>query len=441
MTDLAVTATAASTSPRSVSRRSGHGGDSGSPFAALLHARDAQDTAAADRRDRVREPETAGKAKATAEAREPASNEDDQDDGATDAVKAGDGSSPVPPWLLALRNPTAEAPAPSTPAVDPAATPTPSTDPATTLDGVAALAGFVRGAGGAASGKAVGTPPTPPTQAPKELPASALTSALATAGDDGSADPAASTLRAGFGTEPAVAAPDAVLGPSQTAALNAALDKLAAQITPATLADAAPNAATDILPGPISTPAPTVATTPPAAAAPPSPKAAGAALLNAFGEPLALNQSDAGTRLGERLRWLHEAGVQEARMQLHPRELGSVDIRIRIEGQNANVWFGAEHAGARAALESALPQLRERLAADGLSLSQAQVGGRDFASNAHAGGQPQGQAGHGSAGAGNGAAAREREGRASGSDAVSLDPATIRDAVTRRQTGLVDRYV
>lgn len=437
MTDLAVTATAASTSPRSVSRRSGHGGDSGSPFAALLHARDAQDTAAADRRDRVREPERAGTAKATAEAREPASNEDDQDDSATDAVKAGDGSSPVPPWLLALRNPTAEAPAPSTPAVDPAATPTPSTDPATTLDGVAALSGFVRGAGGAASGKTVGTPPTPPTQAPKELPASAL----ATAVDDGSADPAASTLRAGFGAEPAVAAPDAVLGPSQTAALNAVLDKLAAQITPATLADAAPNAATDILPGPISTPAPAVTTTPPAVAAPPSPQAAGAALLNAFGEPLALNQSDAGTRLGERLRWLHEAGVQEARMQLHPRELGSVDIRIRIEGQNANVWFGAEHAGARAALEAALPQLRERLAADGLALSQAQVGGRDFASNAHAGGQPGGQAGHGSAGAGNGAAAREREGRASGGDAVSLDPATIRDAVTRRQTGLVDRYV
>ncbi len=438
MTDLAVTATAASASPRSLSRRSGHGGDGDSPFAALLQAREARDSAAADRRDRVREAEPAGKAKATADAREPASNEDDQDDSATDAVKAGDDSSPVPPWLLALRNPTAEAPAPSTPAVDPAATPTPSTDPATTLDGVAVLSGFVRGTGGAASGKTVGTPPTPPTQAPKDLPASACTSALATAVDDGSGDPAASTLRAGFGTEPTVAATDAALLPSQTAALNAALDKLAAQIAPTSPPDAAPNAATSLLTGPTPTP---VVTPPPAATPPPSPPAAGAALLNAFGEPLALNQSDTGLRLGERLRWLHEAGVQEAQIKLHPRELGSVDIRIRIEGQNANVWFGAEHAGARAALEAALPQLRERLAADGLALSQAQVGGRDFASNAHAGGQPQGQAGHGSAGAGHGAAAREREGRASGGDAVSLDPATIRDAVTRRQTGLVDRYV
>lgn len=97
------------------------------------------------------------------------------------------------------------------------------------------------------------------------------------------------------------------------------------------------------------------------------------------GAPIVLDSPDLPAQLGERLHWLAGNGVQEARLQLHPRDLGSIDVQIRIEARGASVWFAADHAAARGALESALPQLRERFAADGLQLGQAQVSAQSSA--------------------------------------------------------------
>lgn len=155
--------------------------------------------------------------------------------------------------------------------------------------------------------------------------------------------------------------------------------------------------------------------------------------LDAFGEPLALDGPDAAVRLGERLRWLSEAGVQEARLQLHPKELGAIDVRIRVEQQTASVWFGADHPAARAALESTLPQLRERLAADGLQLGQAQIG-NGFSPGA----DRQGTSADGQ---------RQPSGPATGgqserAEATSVVPAsTAGPAPASRHRGLIDRYV
>lgn len=97
------------------------------------------------------------------------------------------------------------------------------------------------------------------------------------------------------------------------------------------------------------------------------------------GAPIVLDSPDLPAQLGERLHWLAGNGVQEARLQLHPHDLGSIDVQIRIEARGASVWFAADHAAARGALESALPQLRERFAADGLQLGQAQVSAQSSA--------------------------------------------------------------
>jgi flagellar hook-length control protein FliK len=87
-----------------------------------------------------------------------------------------------------------------------------------------------------------------------------------------------------------------------------------------------------------------------------------------------LDAGELPQRLGERLRWLIDDGVQEARLQLHPADLGSIDIRVRVDDVGtAHVWFAAEHPAARAALETALPQLRERFASDGLDLQSSAV--------------------------------------------------------------------
>lgn len=108
-------------------------------------------------------------------------------------------------------------------------------------------------------------------------------------------------------------------------------------------------------------------------AAPPAATSAAPTVPTVPMPPVALDTPDLPLQLGERLQWLVDSGVQEARLQLHPRELGTINVQIRIEPRGASVWFAAEHPAARAALESTLPQLRERFAADGLALGQAQV--------------------------------------------------------------------
>jgi flagellar hook-length control protein FliK len=74
--------------------------------------------------------------------------------------------------------------------------------------------------------------------------------------------------------------------------------------------------------------------------------------------------------------------VQSAEVALTPADLGPVSVSIEVRGHEASVVFGAAHATTRAALEDALPRLREMFAGSGLQLTNAQVGEhgrRDFA--------------------------------------------------------------
>ena len=77
--------------------------------------------------------------------------------------------------------------------------------------------------------------------------------------------------------------------------------------------------------------------------------------------------------LGERLLWLVREGVHEARLQLNPRELGPIEVRVGVSDGAAQLSFSAQHAGTAAAVQQSLPQLRELLAQQGLQLGQADV--------------------------------------------------------------------
>ena len=77
--------------------------------------------------------------------------------------------------------------------------------------------------------------------------------------------------------------------------------------------------------------------------------------------------------LGERLLWLVREGLHEARLQLNPRELGPIEVRIGVSDGAAQLSFSAQHAGTAAAVQQSLPQLRELLAQQGLQLGQADV--------------------------------------------------------------------
>jgi flagellar hook-length control protein FliK len=88
--------------------------------------------------------------------------------------------------------------------------------------------------------------------------------------------------------------------------------------------------------------------------------------------------SPVGTRawadeLGSRVTMMTHKGEHTASLRLSPEHLGPLEIRIAMREDQASVWFGAAHADTRAAIEHALPRLRELFAAQGMSLADAGV--------------------------------------------------------------------
>ena len=77
--------------------------------------------------------------------------------------------------------------------------------------------------------------------------------------------------------------------------------------------------------------------------------------------------------LSGKVTWLANQGIQSASVQLSPEHLGPVSVHISVQDGTASVSFNAAHADTRAALEQALPRLREMFATNGLTLSDANV--------------------------------------------------------------------
>jgi flagellar hook-length control protein FliK len=77
--------------------------------------------------------------------------------------------------------------------------------------------------------------------------------------------------------------------------------------------------------------------------------------------------------IGSRLTLMVDQGKHTASLRLSPEHLGPLEIRIAMHDDQASVWFGAAHADTRAAIETALPRLRELFASQGLSLADAGV--------------------------------------------------------------------
>jgi flagellar hook-length control protein FliK len=79
------------------------------------------------------------------------------------------------------------------------------------------------------------------------------------------------------------------------------------------------------------------------------------------------------TELATRVVYLVRGAEQSATLNLNPVDLGPVEVRIQIKEGDASVVFTAAQPEARAALELALPRLRELFAAQGLALSESTV--------------------------------------------------------------------
>nr|WP_298522776.1 flagellar hook-length control protein FliK [uncultured Halomonas sp.] len=88
--------------------------------------------------------------------------------------------------------------------------------------------------------------------------------------------------------------------------------------------------------------------------------------------PLASTQWQQG--LGQQLVSMHQRGNQRVELHLHPADLGPVSISLKLDDQLAQAQFSSANPHVRAAIEQAIPQLREALAENGIQLGEAMVG-------------------------------------------------------------------
>jgi flagellar hook-length control protein FliK len=74
------------------------------------------------------------------------------------------------------------------------------------------------------------------------------------------------------------------------------------------------------------------------------------------------------------VKMLVNDGVTGATLQLNPAEFGPIQVRIVMTEQRADISFMVTSTDANAALQSALPELRDQLARSGIQLGQTSVG-------------------------------------------------------------------
>lgn len=87
-----------------------------------------------------------------------------------------------------------------------------------------------------------------------------------------------------------------------------------------------------------------------------------------------LNQPAFAQDLSQRVMLFAGQRVQNAELAVTPADLGPIKVSIEMRGQEATLAFTAQHATTRAAIEDALPRLREMFADQGLQLAHAHVG-------------------------------------------------------------------
>lgn len=90
-------------------------------------------------------------------------------------------------------------------------------------------------------------------------------------------------------------------------------------------------------------------------------------------QPLPFDSPELGAGLAEHVSHLLAGGGHEALIRLAPDEFGMLEVRVTLCDGQVNVAFGAAVAQTRAALEQALPQLRDLLGAAGLRLNDASI--------------------------------------------------------------------
>lgn len=123
--------------------------------------------------------------------------------------------------------------------------------------------------------------------------------------------------------------------------------------------------------------------------------------------------------LGQRLVMMVSSKLKSAEIHLNPKDLGPVEVRIRMHEDKAHVVFTSQVVQTREALEQAVPRLREMLDQNGVALGNVNVQDQ----GAQYSRQQQGQT----------AGTRQEPG-------TDTDDSRVATTIVRREQGLVDYY-
>ncbi|MFP4296037.1 MAG: flagellar hook-length control protein FliK [Halothiobacillaceae bacterium] len=121
--------------------------------------------------------------------------------------------------------------------------------------------------------------------------------------------------------------------------------------------------------------------------------------------PVAVNHPKFAEAMGQRVTFMVNQNVQQARISLNPANMGPVSVQLEVRGDEAVVHMMAVQGATREALEAALPRLREMLGENGfsqVSVNVGQQGGQGMADSGASGndGSEAGAAGAAAGGSG-----------------------------------------
>jgi flagellar hook-length control protein FliK len=94
--------------------------------------------------------------------------------------------------------------------------------------------------------------------------------------------------------------------------------------------------------------------------------------------PASVHGREFADALAQQIVWMADKDAQVAELRINPPELGPVEVRLEISGDEATVQFASAHAEVRNALDGAIARLRESMAQAGISLGEASVSAESF---------------------------------------------------------------
>ena len=149
--------------------------------------------------------------------------------------------------------------------------------------------------------------------------------------------------------------------------------------------------------------------------------------FDGFDKAVNIHKPEGQQQLNEKIRWMVNARNTMGEIRLDPPELGSMQVRVYVQGDAASVSFIVQSQQAKEALADTMPKLRDMLSEQGIELGDAQVR-KDNSQSGESGQQLASQSGNG-------------QGQRGINDAeFDDDTRVIEQAVTREAKGGIDYY-